>query len=202
MASVRSEHHGSAGPPGPTALKAVVSGGFGVGKTTFVAAVSEVRPLRTEEALTEAGRPHDSVRGVSGKEITTVAMDFGRITLGAAVVLYLFGTPGQERFRLLREEMAGGALCAVVLVDTRRLAESFPALDCFEARGVPFVVAVNCFDGAERHPVGAVRTALDLAPEVPVVHCDARRRDSVRETLVTAVEHAGRSTAGRRSAPR
>ncbi|MCB5165229.1 ATP/GTP-binding protein [Streptomyces bambusae] len=174
----------------PLALKILVAGGFGVGKTTLVGAVSEIRPLRTEERLSEAGAPVDDTSGVPGKHTTTVAMDFGRITLREDLVLYLFGTPGQDRFWFLWDELAQGALGAVVLADTRRLEDCFAAVDYFERRGIPFLVAVNCFDGAQRHPAPTVRAALDLDPHVPLVLCDARSRDSVKEVLAGVVEHA------------
>ncbi|WP_435193924.1 GTP-binding protein [Streptomyces sp. NRRL F-5630] len=180
-------------PERPLTLKLLVAGGFGVGKTTFVGAVSEIRPLRTEEMLTEASRPVDDMRGVEQKRTTTVAMDFGRITLREELVLYLFGTPGQDRFWFLWDELAQGALGAVVLLDTRRFADSFAAIDYFERRGIPFVVAVNRFDGAEDHPLAELRGALDLDPDVPLVPCDARRRDSVKAVLIEVVEHARRS---------
>ncbi|MEV4873757.1 GTP-binding protein [Streptomyces syringium] len=189
----------------PMTLKLLVAGGFGVGKTTLVGAVSEIRPLRTEEVLTEAGRPVDDTRGVEGKRTTTVAMDFGRITLRDDLVLYLFGTPGQDRFWFLWDELAQGALGAVVLADTRRLADCFAAVDYFERRDIPFTLAVNVFDGAVRYPEETVREALDLDPEVPVVLCDARERDSAKQVLISVVEHAmatggsrGRTTAARR----
>ncbi|AZQ70634.1 ATP/GTP-binding protein [Streptomyces luteoverticillatus] len=174
----------------PLTLKLLVAGGFGVGKTTLVGSVSEIRPLRTEELLTEAGRPVDDISGVEAKRTTTVAMDFGRITLREDLVLYLFGTPGQDRFWFLWDELAQGALGAVVLADTRRLADCFAAVDYFERRGIAFTLAVNCFDGAPRHSAEAVRDALDLDPDVPVVMCDARERDSVKRVLVSVVEHA------------
>ncbi|WP_411085816.1 GTP-binding protein [Streptomyces sp. 061-3] len=177
-------------PVEPVALKILVAGGFGVGKTTLVGAVSEIRPLRTEERLTEAGRPVDDTAGVEAKTTTTVAMDFGRITLREDLVLYLFGTPGQDRFWFLWDELAQGALGAVVLADTRRLEDCFAAVDYFERREIPFTVAVNCFEGADRFPTRTVQAALDLDPEVPVLMCDARDRSSVRDVLVTVVEHA------------
>ncbi|MEV5604155.1 ATP/GTP-binding protein [Streptomyces sp. NPDC052299] len=174
----------------PVTLKILVAGGFGVGKTTLVGAVSEIRPLRTEERLTEAGRPVDDLDGVEGKTTTTVAMDFGRITLREDLVLYLFGTPGQDRFWFLWDELAQGALGAVVLADTRRLADCFAAVDYFERREIPFAVAVNCFEGAELFPEATVRAALDLDPQVPLLMCDARDRASARDVLVAVVEHA------------
>ncbi|MEV7406018.1 ATP/GTP-binding protein [Streptomyces sp. NPDC091267] len=177
-------------PVEPVTLKILVAGGFGVGKTTLVGAVSEIRPLRTEERLTEAGRPVDDLDGVEGKTTTTVAMDFGRITLREDLVLYLFGTPGQDRFWFLWDELAQGALGAVVLADTRRLEDCFAAVDYFERREIPFAVAVNCFEGADRFPIETVQAALDLDPEVPVLLCDARDRSSVRDVLVSVVEHA------------
>ncbi|MFD7325327.1 ATP/GTP-binding protein [Streptomyces sp. NPDC059875] len=174
----------------PVTLKILVAGGFGVGKTTLVGAVSEIRPLRTEEILSEAGRPVDDLHGVENKSTTTVAMDFGRITLREDLVLYLFGTPGQDRFWFLWDELAQGALGAVVLADTRRLEDSFAAIDYFERRGIPFTVAVNCFEGARRFPAESVRGALDLDPEVELLMCDARDRESVKNVLVAVVEHA------------
>ncbi|MFF8450422.1 ATP/GTP-binding protein [Streptomyces leeuwenhoekii] len=187
-------------PVEPVTLKILVAGGFGVGKTTLVGAVSEIRPLRTEELLTEAGRPLDDLRGVEGKHTTTVAMDFGRITLREDLVLYLFGTPGQERFWFMWDELAEGALGAVVLADTRRLEGCFAAIDYFERRSLPFLVGVNCFDGAPRYPAGEVRQALDLDPGVPLVTCDARDRESVKEVLVGVVQHAMATAEARRRA--
>ncbi|MCT9934845.1 ATP/GTP-binding protein [Planotetraspora sp. A-T 1434] len=174
----------------PVALKILVAGGFGVGKTTLVGAISEIRPLRTEEVLSDRGVGVDDTDGVEGKTTTTVAMDFGRITIREGLVVYLFGTPGQERFWFMWDELSYGALGAVVLADTRRLTDCFPSIDYFEQRGTPFVVAVNCFDGAERHEPDDVRIALDLDPEVPVLLCDVRRRASAKVVLVTLVEHA------------
>ncbi|CAM5711887.1 GTP-binding protein [Streptomyces purpurascens] len=185
-------------PVEPVTLKILVAGGFGVGKTTLVGAVSEIRPLRTEELLTEAGRPIDDTSGVEGKNTTTVAMDFGRITLREDLVLYLFGTPGQERFWFMWDELSEGALGAVVLADTRRLEDCFAAVDYFERRSIPFLVGVNCFEGAPRYPIEDVRQALDLDDDVPLLMTDARDRESVKETLIGVVQHAMAHAAGQR----
>ncbi|WP_433619475.1 GTP-binding protein [Dactylosporangium sp. CA-139114] len=183
MASERSDGHV------PLAVKILIAGGFGVGKTTLVSAVSEIRPLQTEEVLTNAGVGIDDVHGVEGKRTTTVAMDFGRISINQDIVLYLFGTPGQDRFWFLWDELALGALGAVVLADTRRLNDCFPSVDYFERRATPFLVAVNCFDGVQRHSATQIAKALDLDPDVPVVLCDARDRRSVKDVLIALVEH-------------
>ncbi|MDO3702174.1 ATP/GTP-binding protein [Micromonospora sp. C28SCA-DRY-2] len=176
----------------PLALKILIAGGFGAGKTTLVSALSEVRPLQTEEVLTGAGVGTDDLSGVETKSTTTVAMDFGRITINEDLQVYLFGTPGQDRFWFLWDELAFGALGAVVLADTRRLADCFPSIDYFEQRGIPFVVGVNCFDGARRFSLETVRQALDLDPEVPLVLCDARDRQSGKLVLIELVEHVAR----------
>ncbi|MFB8772715.1 GTP-binding protein [Streptomyces broussonetiae] len=167
------------------AVKIVIVGGFGVGKTTMVGSVSEIKPLTTEETMTQAGVGIDDDRGSDSKTATTVAMDFGRISLTRELVLYLFGTPGQERFWFLWNGLFEGALGAVVLVDTRRLEVSYDVMGRLEERGVPFVVAINTFPDAPRYPLDELRTALDLAPEIPIVECDARRRASSRDTLMT-----------------
>ncbi len=173
--------------PVPDTLKILVAGGFGAGKTTLVSAVSEVESLHTEEVMTSESVGVDDLAGVEGKTTTTVALDFGRITLDESTVVYLFGTPGQKRFSFMWEELAEGALGAVVLADTRRLSDSFGAIDFFESRGVPFVVAVNCFDGQRTHRGEDVRVALDLEEQVPLLLCDARSRESAKEVLVELV---------------
>ncbi|GAA4426823.1 ATP/GTP-binding protein [Actinokineospora soli] len=172
-----------------TAVKILVSGGFGVGKTTLIGAVSEIPPLRTEELITDASAGVDDLDGLPGKTTTTVALDFGRITINAQLVVYLFGTPGQDRFWFMWDELARGAVGAVVLADTRRLPGSFPAVDFFERRGIPFTVGVNCFDGVQPYTVDQVRAALALTSPVPVLLCDARSRESAKDVLGTLVGH-------------
>ncbi len=173
----------------PTAVKLLIAGGFGVGKTTFVGSVSEIEPLTTEELITAASVGVDSLDGVASKSTTTVAFDFGRITLTPGLMLYLFGTPGQDRFWFMWDELSNGALGAVVLADTRRLEDCFDAVDFFERRGIKFIVAVNQFDGAFRYEPEEVRTALNLMAHVPVTLCDARDTRSATSVLVSLIQH-------------
>ncbi|MFD5518438.1 MULTISPECIES: ATP/GTP-binding protein [unclassified Streptomyces] len=174
----------------PIATKIVVAGGFGVGKTTLVTSVSEITPLQTEALMTQASEETDDLTGTPDKLTTTVAMDFGRITLDDDLVLYLFGTPGQQRFWFMWDDLVRGAIGAVVLADTRRLSDCFPALDYFESCGLPYVVAVNHFDGSDEFEPDDVREALTVPSHIPVMIMDARRRISVVETLLALVGHA------------
>jgi signal recognition particle receptor subunit beta len=199
MDSVRSDRDGTRSRI-PVALKILIAGGFGAGKTTMVGSVSEIRPLQTEEVLTGV-EGADDTSGVEAKRTTTVTMDFGRITITDDLQLYLFGTPGQDRFWFLWDELSQGALGAVVLADTRRLADCFPSIDYFEQRGTPFVVAVNCFESERRFGADAISRALDLDPDVPVVEFDARQPLAARNVLIELVEYVARrqlSAAGAR----
>lgn len=174
----------------PEPVKIIIAGGFGAGKTTMVSSVSEIPPLTTEEVLTEASAEVDDLSGVERKKTTTVALDFGRITISKRHVLYLFGTPGQNRFWFMWNDLARGAIGTIVLVDTRRMETSFAAIDFFERRQIPFIVAVNRFDDAPRYDAQEIREALVIPDQVPIVMCDARERDSSKVALIRLVKHA------------